>query len=72
MRSVPENLPWSGVAREEAPLFRAKLEGIAARAICVAGKQNLQFHGSLKPEFLNGTVQRAAPAVLTFGAGSRR
>jgi hypothetical protein len=36
----------------------------------VGGTSNVQFHGTLKPEFANGTSQGSAPALLTFGAGS--
>jgi hypothetical protein len=68
---VPERLKWSSVVIEEAGLFRDRTEGIALRAICVGGASNVQFHGSLKPEFEAGTSQGSAPAKLFFaGSGS--
>jgi hypothetical protein len=67
---VPEKLPWTSVLIEEASLFRDTLEGIALRAICVAAKQSVQFHGSLKPEVTNGTAIGYFPSKLAFGAGS--
>jgi hypothetical protein len=68
---VPERLKWSSVVIEEAGLFRDRIEGIALRAICVGGASNVEFHGSLKPEFEAGTAQGSAPAKLRFtGSGS--
>jgi hypothetical protein len=67
---VPEKLPWSAVLIEEASLVRDKLEGIALRAICAADEGNVQFHGSLAPEFTNGVLIGAAPSTLLFNAGS--
>jgi len=55
---------------EEAPLWREKLEGIALRVNCAATGQSVQFHGSLKPEFVNGTLIGSAPSKLEFAAGS--
>jgi hypothetical protein len=67
---VPERLKWSSVLIEEAGVFRDRIEGIALHAICVGGEGNVQFHGSLKPEFEAGSAQGSAPAHLAFGAGS--
>jgi hypothetical protein len=67
---VPEKLKWSSVLIEEAGLTRDRIEGISIRAICVGGTSNVDFHGTLAPEFEAGTAQGASPAHLVFGAGS--
>ena len=66
----PEKLSWTSVLVEEAPLWREKLEGIALRVNCAATGQSVQFHGSLKPEFVNGVLIGSAPSKLEFAAGS--
>jgi hypothetical protein len=67
---IPEKLKWSSLLIEEAGVFRDRIEGISIRAICVGATSNVEFHGSLKPEFEAGTSQGSAPALLTFNAAS--
>jgi hypothetical protein len=67
---VPEKLGWSSVLVEQQGLFRDKLEGIALRVHCAANGTDIQFHGSLAPQVINGTSIGASPSKLEFGPGS--
>jgi hypothetical protein len=67
---IPERLEWSSLLREEAGVFRDKLEGIGLRVICAASVLNVEFHGTLKPRFKPGTSIGASPSKLEFEAAS--
>jgi hypothetical protein len=67
---IPEKLEWTSLLIEEAGVFRDKLEGIALRVICAASALNVEFHGTLKPRFKNGTGIGSSPSKLEFEAAS--